>query len=423
MLRALSIAVALIFVADAAWAQPPAACPGTSTPLDISAGYAPFARMRLGDRDGNFIIDTGTNFSAVNSAFFGLTPGTEIMLGGSSLPTIGAGTFKVLDFGAHSSPPGGFGGLIGADLLANRVATFRYDSPAPDLIISTQPCPATQLEQAGFIPISMNGYNAADAAGIRSLWSGQPTIFIRIGSIFAAIGIDTGHTEIGPGLRPGTLQINEALFQRLRAAGIVMQRGRPIASVNCRGEIAERAIWRVMDAPLLFATETGRELFRYQPPMLEVFSTDSVCGTIEASSTPFGLVGALYLKLWGELVVDPQNQRVFVSPQRAAPIYKAVSVAWNPLGSWDLHSDESVEKANAGAVDKCNAQYGNCALAPVSFDPRSFQCLAIARNFDRRERLSLTKGGSLAEVRRSAVETCVKTYGGSCKLEYAICNG
>lgn len=147
-----------------------------------------------------------------------------------------------------------------------------------------------------------------------------------------------------------------------------------------------------------------------------------MCGTIEASPVPFGLVGALYLKLWGELVINSRNQRVFVSPQRAAPIYKALSVAWNPQGSWKLHGDETVEKANAGAVAQCNAQYGNCALAPVSFDPRSYQCLGIARDADRGERLTLAKGSSLGEARRSAVETCAKTEGGACKLEYAICN-
>src|SRR5581483_6187783 len=47
-----------LMLGASAWAQP-MICPGGTIALDISAAAKPFVRMRLGGREGNFLIDTG----------------------------------------------------------------------------------------------------------------------------------------------------------------------------------------------------------------------------------------------------------------------------------------------------------------------------------------------------------------------------
>src|SRR5690348_696772 len=50
-----------------ACAQPAMICPGGAIALDISAAAKPFVRMRLGEREGNFLIDTGATRSHVDA--------------------------------------------------------------------------------------------------------------------------------------------------------------------------------------------------------------------------------------------------------------------------------------------------------------------------------------------------------------------
>lgn len=134
-----------------------AICPGAHVMLDTSVGSSPFVFMRLADREGWFLIDTGATYSSVDARTFGFRPGAKVNLSGSSLPTIGGGVFRVADL-THSKAPGTHVGTIGTDFLSRRTVEVHYDTRKPYMVISEQPCSSQQLINAGFIPIGQRGH-------------------------------------------------------------------------------------------------------------------------------------------------------------------------------------------------------------------------------------------------------------------------
>src|ERR1700761_4381595 len=72
-------------------------CPGETIALDTVKSQ-PFVRMRLGAKEGNFLIDTGSTDSFVNSTLYEIQPGQKvtdkkITITGSSLPTLDSASF------------------------------------------------------------------------------------------------------------------------------------------------------------------------------------------------------------------------------------------------------------------------------------------------------------------------------------------
>ena len=55
--------------------------------------------MRLGNREGYFVLDTGATRSAVDAWIFGRPAGSKLALSGSSFPSVRGGDFAVIDFG------------------------------------------------------------------------------------------------------------------------------------------------------------------------------------------------------------------------------------------------------------------------------------------------------------------------------------
>ena len=413
----------LMGVAHTAAAETFPPCRGSSIDLDTSAGRAPFVNIRLGNRSGNFLVDTGTSFSAVDSRLFGLKLGTSVTLAGSTFPTVGAMRVRALDLQGHPGPPGGFAGIIGTDFLRERLVAFRYDRVPPALTVLAQPCSPSAMAAAGFVPISLGGYDAGRARRVRAIWAGQPVLFVRIGGVAAPVGLDSGFSEFAPTPRAGTLQVNEALLARLREAGVVMAPGKPGRDIDCRGQPFERAAWQVEEASLAFTTEAGKEIFRYRPPTLEVLPRARGCGRVEAAAEPFGFVGAAYLEAWGTVIVDGRNEQVWVSPQHAKTLYRAIAVAWNRDGAWEARMDVSVAAANDGALTTCNERHGGCTLAGAAVDPARYQCVAIARGGGAVRKLTMISGGSVTEARQGALAACAAAHGAPCKIEHIACNG
>jgi hypothetical protein len=359
----------------------------------------------------------------VDSGRFGLKPGASVTLAGSTFPTIADARVRVLDLRGHLAPPGGFAGIIGFDLLRERLVAFRYDRTPPTLTILAQSCPPRAIEAAGFVPIWLGGHDVQRARRVRAIWPGQPVLFVRIGSVAVSVGLDSGFSEFAPTPRAGTLAVNEALLARLRAADVAMTPGKPVRDIDCRGESVERAVWHVEEASLAFTTETGKEIFRYQPPTLEVLSRDRGCGRVEAAAEPFGLVGATYLQVWGTVIVDGRSEQVWLSPQHAKALYRAIAVAWNGDGAWEARADVSVAAANHGALATCNERHGGCTLAGTAIDPARYQCVAIARGSAVLRKLTMIAGGSIAEARQGALAACSAAQGAPCRIEHVECNG
>lgn len=313
-------------------AQRSTICPGGTIALDISAGSKPFVHMRLGNHEGNFLIDTGATRTEVDAALYHAEPGSKIDLEGSSLPTLVGGTFYVVDFSSEKAfaPRGGFAGAIGTDVLSTRIVEFHYEAAHPYLALSTKSCDARTLEDAGFVAIPQQGYGASEAwrswLASRSApdaeiarRSNLPIIRARIGKVIAPFWLDSGFG--GGTTRRLPIQINGAILSRLRDAGVALKQAGSVVITDCEGHRATDPLWQVDGKPIVFTTEEGAPLFEYAAPTLQVRGR-TPCGTIGNWPEPIGAVGTLFLPRWHTVVFDGPNKRVWV-PKAVTPALRA----------------------------------------------------------------------------------------------------
>jgi hypothetical protein len=414
----------LVFSATTAAAQQPAACPGADVVVDTSVLSSPYVHMRLGTREGYFLLDTGATYSTVDAKIFGLEPGSKATIEGSSFPTITGGMFAAVDLSHFDAPGGREAGVIGTDFLSLRTIEFRYDTVRPYAVVSTAPCPARSLEDAGFVAIPQHGHYAADLNRLQPGMDNIPVIFLRIGGVIAPAWIDSGFGE-GRNARRGVVQVNEQLFRKLREAGVAMQARGTISNVDCQGTRREETLWQVQHLPLAFGTREGQAIVQYGPPLLQVKPEVTGCGTVAARKEPFALIGAVYLLRWGATVFDPFSERVWISGTRASaspePPYRAMTIAANKNGSWVARVDDLPEQADTRTLAACNAEHGECSLT-ASVGNKAFSCLALARSPTERHQLATAARASWEEARGAALAACNALRAGECRLDYARCN-
>jgi hypothetical protein len=426
-----AVLAAWLTFADPVHAQQHMLCPGASVPLDISFAFEPFVRMRLGNREGNFLIDTGSDNSGLDAGLFGVAVGSKVKISGSSLPTVDGGLFRTYDLAQiqQFAPPGGHAGFIGTDILSSRTVEYHYEAAQPYLVLSKQRCTLRQFEDAGFVSISQQGFRSS-----ATWWSWAtswlpapdrvniPVIYVQIGTVRAPVWLDSGMAERGK--KHAVIMINDALFQQLRDAGIAMNPAGTAENIDCLGTKVDDKQWQVDSAPLVFSTQDGQRLFEYSPPTLQVHAA-SPCGTIGNHREPLGMVGALFLARWGTVVFDGLNERVWVTSNRTPvsphEVYRSIALARNETGGWSVTDADSLDSAKAESVSLCNEKRGNCKIE-ATIGPSQFLCLAIARSAQNKNLPSEAINGSLAAARSVALETCAKLNGATCNLEYSRCN-
>ena len=193
---------------------------------------------------------------------------------------------------------------------------------------------------------------------------------------------------------------------------------------DCHRRRYDQPLWQVRDTPLVFSTREGAPLAEYGAPMLLVKAASS-CTDIASVPTALGLIGAIYVARWGVTIFDGPNERLWIRRDRAlahpAAFYRALAIAWNKTGSWNVEGSETVEVANRSALSACNDKYGDCTIA-VSVEPYQFMCVALARNLQQASKLAYSTRNSLNDARDAAMELCANHYGGSCKPEFSYCN-
>jgi hypothetical protein len=422
LLAGTAYAAALSF-SETAQAQQNSGCPGTSVPIDVSFGSKPFVRMRLGERDGNFLIDTGAARSHIDTTLFGVPAGPNVKIQGSTLPTLDEGTFIAQDL-AHQqklAPPGGYAGAIGTDILSTRVVAFHYNTTSPYLVLSNRPCSPRYFEQAGFVSVSQKGlYGPPNLRSPQSM--NLPVIYIKIGSLLAPVWIDSGLGDVSSTSRHMTILVNEALFQQVRDAGIAMKQMGTVTTIDCKGTKSDDKLWQLEGVPFAFATQDGQSLFEYSPPTLQVRGPTQ-CGTIGAHSEPLGTVGALMLARWGTVVFDGPNEKLWVtkngSPTTSQAAYRSIALARNDGTGWAATIGNTFDNAKAASLSSCNEKYGDCKIE-ASIGPNQFACLALVKSSDQK-RWQATNG-SLTAARSTALATCAEHGGSDCKVEYSACN-
>jgi hypothetical protein len=410
-------------------------CPGGGAiELDTSFASKPFVRMRLGAHEGNFLIDTGATYSSVDAALYDVAPGTTITLKGSSLPTLESASFNAIDLSGDVpfAPRGVVAGRIGTDILSSRTLEFHYESPNPYLVLSTQRCRPRVFEDAGFVSIAQPGYNASTAwlSWLVSLLTGRtdilrrgnlPVIYAQIGSVRVPFWLDTGW---GFGAtRHMQFPINEAILNRLRDAGVAMQRAGTSVNSDCENRRYEDTVWKIDNEPIMFTTGEGFVLFEYGPPEFEVVGK-SPCVPIGNLSEPIGMLGALFLPRLGTVVFDGPNQRVWVpkagTVAPALDAFRAMAFARSEHGGWLMSIRETLENAREESLRSCNERQSDCRIE-VTISSSRFACLAVAKKPNIGLPVPATSK-SLAAARSTALSACTSANGMGCALVYSGCN-
>jgi hypothetical protein len=292
----------------AALTQMPA-CLGGRIPLDISVGATPVARLTLGGITGNFLLDTGATYSAVDAQTYNLPIGNHTTLQGFSLPTAAGGSFVAEDMRAYRAPPGGQKGRIGTDFFSVRSMEFHYEARPPFVIVGDTACDPIMLREAGFVEIGLEGYYAAETAHLKpgAARLNVPVVGLRIGSVAFPAQVDTGFDDE---IEPGIVQINAALLAALRNAGVSMHPVNGPPMFNCE-PMRPNDYWQVDTVPLTVTAAQGEVAGAYAPPVLEV-KRGYACGGIANFHEPLGQVGASWLRRWGTSVFDGPGERIWV---------------------------------------------------------------------------------------------------------------
>jgi hypothetical protein len=137
---------------------------------------------------------------------------------------------------------------------------------------------------------------------------------VRIGSVLAVAQVDTGYAD---SQSPPSMNINQALLQKLQAAGVALQavEGPSLQLTTCvRGQSEAVKRYRLAgDTTVDLVGEGDQAVRRLNGVTLFVKNSPAavrVCGGIGTWSQPAAQLGASFVND-GTLVVDPVGQRLW----------------------------------------------------------------------------------------------------------------
>lgn len=306
------IAWLVLITALAVWHQYPQSadpgerCAGRHFAIEtVSGGASPYITLTADEQRGALLLDYGATTSTLSSERFG-----KRAAGGSisrfDLPTFPTAHFNLARYWATRAPHGGQIGVIGTDFLSLLTADFTYRPFNRSVVISGEACSADVLAQRKLVPIRQTGFFSSDPARLAPGRPNVPVVFLKIGPVATWAQIDTGYDDIK---RQSSIDINEALYNKLTAAGVTLAGAGAIKISTCSG-VESRSVYRTPDVTV--ETETGAFVRTLGPVHLVRKSTAS-CGGIANLSEPAAQVAASLLATLGEVVFDPHNETVWVA--------------------------------------------------------------------------------------------------------------
>lgn len=323
--------------ADAGWPD----CLGERQPLTV-ASQMPYALVGLAGRQGYLALDFGASVSSVTPANFPGEPKPAPLPGSADRfadfvffgswgsvtlrpqPQPAVGTLRTADGRAAIAQAG----VVGTDFLAQHVYTLDYRGGHLWRAAPGRFCGDAVMRAGGWRALSTQDYYGAQPAALRCPLAGAapggcaniPTVPLRIGRVTALAQLDTGYDD---GRQPLSVNINAALFDALRAAGLKLEPRPDIALQlsTCVAGVSERVeAWRLpAGTPFGLVDTEGRLLPRPAAPggtavTLFVKRTPPAaagCGGIGTWAQPAAQLGASFVA-GGALVVDPFSARVWL---------------------------------------------------------------------------------------------------------------
>jgi len=280
-----------------------ALCGGRAYPrISVPDGSSPYVELTVDGVTGPFLLDYGATFSSLSAAMFSGQDGS-IRTAAISLPGIDRADFHLARYYLMLQPKKGQIGVIGDDLLS-RFTVQLTDRAA---FLGAESCRPEALIARGLTPVAQSGFFSSDLSKGGTGLPNVPVVFLRLGGIRVWAQFDTGYEDF---VYPRSVDINQALFDRLVASGADLEQVKDIDMWTCDGR-ERRPVYRLKDRPLTVENEKGERIVETDSFHL-ILKPSNACGGIADMTEPAAQLGASFLGLFGEVVFDPRNATVWL---------------------------------------------------------------------------------------------------------------
>jgi hypothetical protein len=294
----LACALALAAFVETRNRDVPALCGGRR--YDITRfpnGLAPHISLTAAGVSGEFLLDYGATRSSLSADAFAMSAGSA-KTAAISLPSFEKGDFRLARYDQPVQSGRRQLGVIGTDFLS--LLTVQFTGGA--VFLGDRPCDSKALSAHGLVPVSQAGFFSSDLSTIGAGLPNVPVVYLRLAEVRAWAQIDTGYVDT---VYPNSVDINEALYDRLVGSGVKLERLPDIGVWTCEGRESRR-VYAVRDHALAIENEQARPIVETETFALIVKPANG-CGGIGAMSTPAAQLGASFLKLFGTIVFDPKS--------------------------------------------------------------------------------------------------------------------
>ncbi len=270
--------------------------------VGVPNGTSPYVELTADGRTGPFLLDYGATRSSLSAdAFAG--PDGSLRKASISLPGIERGDFHLARYGLLRQPEKGQLGVLGANLLSQLTVQLT----AGAAYLGADPCRRETLIARGLVPVAQNGFFSSEPSTTDAQLPNVPVVFVRLGEVGAFAQIDTGYEDA---VYAHSVDINQALFERLVASGIKLDKAGEIDVWTCDGR-ERRPRYTVEDHLLGIEDEQSRPIVQTDVFHLVVKPPNS-CGGIADMAEPAAQLGASFLQLFDAIVFDPKNATVWL---------------------------------------------------------------------------------------------------------------
>lgn len=292
-------AVALVAASRVGYRDREALCGGVGYDLHSARpGSPPYIELTADGVSGPFLLDYGATRSSLSAAAFATSTGApkSVKLW---LPGFDHGVFELKHYEAADRQLG----VIGTDFLS--LLTVQITEGA--VFLGEQPCQPAIMRARGFVPVSQDYFFSSDPSAMDARLPNVPIVFLRLGATRVWAQIDTGYDDA---IYPHSVDINQALYERLIKDGMRLRRVSEMTVSTCEGG-ETRPVFALVDDPLVVETDQAQPIVRTGNFYLALKQANG-CGGIGAMSEPAAQLGASFLRLFRTIVFDPKSKTVWL---------------------------------------------------------------------------------------------------------------
>jgi hypothetical protein len=269
----------------------------------VPNGASPYIRLTAKGKSGHFLLDYGSTRSSLTATVFASSHGS-LGAGDLSVPGFKGGQFALERGGFSSLPSGQVLGTIGTDLLSQLSVQFTAGSA----YLGNGACPGDRLRALGFVAINQHGFFSSNMAAIDPGHANVPVVYVSFGGVRTFAQLDTGYDDLR---YLHTIDINQALFDRLMASGTELEQLGELRLETCEGS-ETRKVYRMKNRHAVIEDERAHPILVTSDVYLSLKKPNG-CGGIAAMSVPAAQLAASFLESFGTIIFDSKTETVWLA--------------------------------------------------------------------------------------------------------------